>query len=180
MTDDITIDDIREQVPATQHMSECEIVKVLSDATGESVGVVAYDLGLDISDYSDGADCRPYSIKLLTDSEVWAAVLVPLLILLLLYIFKSRVLKLIEKFKELEPHKKVVTVGAVLFAIICLFPPIEKETQSGIKTFYGFNFISDIPSYSSYSSYQISWNILSAEMIGVTVITAVIAYVVKK
>ena len=180
MARDITIDDIREEIPATRDMSECEIVKTVSETTGESADAVAYDLGLDISEYTDGADCRPDTIKVLTDPEVWAVVLIPLLTLFLLYKFKFRVSKLIEKFKELELHKKVVSVGAILFAILCLFPPIERETQSGIKTFYGFKFISDIPSYSSYSSYQISWNILSAEMIGLVVITGVIAYVVKK
>lgn len=76
--------------------------------------------------------------------------------------------------KQMPLYKKVIAGGGLLFLVACLFPPV-KYLLIKSSSFSHYDFIFSID-----SRYDIAWSILAVELVAIVVVTAMLAFALKK
>ena len=83
------------------------------------------------------------------------------------------------EIKQMPTYKKIISVGALLFLVVCLFPPMQL-LYKGVVTGNKFSFIFFLYNSNYNSSREVLWSVLSVELIAIVVLTTVFAFVFKK
>lgn len=183
----MTVDDLRARYPQRfQDSSECEIVVSVAEALKKDPQMLARELGLDAREYRAPIDCRPVHVQWATDPVVWAFVAALVAVVVFYHKHKRSIVStnrtMTDQVKSLPLYKKIVGVGGAVFLLACMFPPLESVLRSGNTHFSHFDFLfslGDLQTGTS-ASYQIAWSVLAVELVAILVVTAVLAYMMKK
>ncbi|WP_296703162.1 hypothetical protein [Thiocapsa sp. UBA6158] len=183
----MTVDDLRVRYPRWfEDSSECEIVVEMSRMIGVDQQRVARSLGLDAREYRAPVDCRPAPVQMATDPVVWAFAAALVAVVVFYRKHKRSIVSanrtITEEVKSRPLYKKIVGVGGAVFLAACLFPPIEQVWRSGSVKHSGFEFLFSLGDlrFSTSASYRIAWSVLAVALVAIVVVTAVLAYVLKK
>lgn len=177
-----TLDELRARhADAVGKLSDCELIQLLAEKTGQTPSFVAAQVGIDSRAYKNGADCRPELVKVATDPWVWVGVATVVIGSLLYRKFRMQIMSLKDEIAQLPIHKKVVGVGGFLFLLACLFPPFNQvstySTRPSTQRFDGFHFLFDLPTY---GQYELAWSILAVELIAIVVVSGVAVFLLKR